>query len=113
MNPVPATKLVITQQPPASLTAGTPFGLTVQAEDDSGDFASTFTGIVTVALANNPSGAMLGGTLTVSASGGVATFSGLTLTRPASGYTIVVSSSGLGGATTTAINVSAARPLRC
>ena len=105
---VPATVLVITQEPSTSLTAGTPFGFTVQAEDDSGGFATTFTGVVTVALANNPSGAALGGALAVSASGGVATFSGLLLTRVASGYTIVVSSRGLGGATTTAINVSAA-----
>ena len=81
VNPVPATELVITQEPSTSLTAGTPFGLTVQAEDDSGEFAATFTGVVTVALANNPSGATLGGMLTASASGGVATFSGLMLTK--------------------------------
>ena len=33
------TQLVVTQQPPASLTAGTPFGLTVEAEDSSGNLA--------------------------------------------------------------------------
>jgi streptogramin lyase len=108
VNPVPATKLVITKQPSANIVAGAPFGLTVQAEDDSGDLASSFTGSVTVALASNPSGDTLGGTLTLTAAGGVATFSGLMLTTAASGYTIVVSSTGMGGATTTAFNVGAA-----
>ena len=89
-------QLVVTQQPPASLTAGTPFGLTVEAEDSSGNLESSFNGTVTVALASNPGGATLGGTLTVTASQGVATFSGLTLTTAASGYTLVVSGSGLG-----------------
>ena len=77
------------QQPPASLTAGTPFGLTVEVEDSSGNIETSFNGTVTVALANNPGGATLGGTLTVTATNGVATFSGLTLTTAASGYTIV------------------------
>ena len=84
----------MTQQPPASVTAGSPFGLTVQAEDSSGNLDSSFNGTVTVALASNPGGATLGGTLTVTASGGVATFSGLTLNKAASGYTLEVSASG-------------------
>ena len=49
-------QLVVTQQPPASLTAGTPFGLTVEAEDSSGNIESSFNGTVTVALASNPGG---------------------------------------------------------
>ena len=99
---------VVTQQPPASVTAGTSFGLTVEAEDSSGNLDSSFNGTVTVALANNPGGATLGGTLTVTASDGVATFSGLTLTTAASGYTLVVSGSGVDGATTSAITVTPA-----
>ena len=66
----------MTQQPPASVTAGSAFGLTVEAEDSSGNLVSSFNGTVTVALANNPGGATLGGTLTATASNGVATFSG-------------------------------------
>ena len=50
---------------------------------------------MTVALANNPGGDTLGGTLSVTATSGVATFSGLTLTKAASGYTLLVSSSGV------------------
>jgi streptogramin lyase len=80
--------LVVTQQPPASVTAGSGFGLTVQAEDSSGNLITSFNGKVTVALGSNPGGSTLGGTLTVTASAGVATFSGLTLNKAASGYAL-------------------------
>jgi uncharacterized delta-60 repeat protein len=99
-------QLVVTTQPPASLAAGTPFGLTVEAEDSSGNIETSFIGTVTVALANNPGGATLGGTLTATASDGVATFSGLTLTTAASGYTLVAYSNGLSEAVTSAITVT-------
>ncbi|MFI5460432.1 MAG: hypothetical protein ACHRXM_33870 [Isosphaerales bacterium] len=102
------THFVVTQQPPASVTAGSPFGLTVEAEDSSGNLDSSFNGTVTVALENNPGGATLGGTLSVSASNGVAAFSGLTLNKAAAGYTLQVSSSGVTTATTSAITVSPA-----
>ena len=42
---------------------------------------TTASNTVSVAFANNPTGATLGGTLSVTASQGVATFSGLTITR--------------------------------
>jgi hypothetical protein len=61
-----------------------------------------------VSLASNPGGGMLGGTLTMTANQGVATFSDLTLTKAASGYTLSVSGSGVGSATTSAITVTPA-----
>ncbi len=102
------SQLVVTTQPPASVTAGTPFGLTVDAENSSGNLITSFNGTVTVALASNPGGATLGGTFSVTASGGVATFSGLTLNKAASGYTLLVSSSGLGEGVSSAITVTPA-----
>ena len=59
-----------------------------------------------VALANNPAGAKLGGTLSVKASQGVAKFSGLTLNKVGSGYTLQLSSSGLTSAITNSITVT-------
>ena len=53
------THFVLTQPPPAGVTAGAPFGLTVEADDSSGDLDSSFSGTVTVALANNPGSATL------------------------------------------------------
>ena len=103
-----ATAFVVTTQPPASVTAGSDFGLTVTAEDSSGNVDTSFNGTVTVALANNPGGATLGGTLTVTAQDGVATFSDLTLNKAGTGYTLLVSASGLAGATTDAFDVTPA-----
>ncbi len=105
-DPAVTGQLVVAQQPPASVAAGTPFGLTVEAEDSSGNIESSFDGTVTVALANAPAGATLGGTLTVTASDGVAIFSGLTLTTASSNYTLVVTSSGLSETETSDFAVS-------
>jgi hypothetical protein len=99
--------LVVTQQP-SSVTAGSGFCLTVQAQDSAGNLISSFNGTVTVSLGNNPGGATLGGTLSVSASGGVASFSGLTLNKAASGYTLVATTSGLGQGVTSAMTVTPA-----
>ncbi len=56
LNPTSSTHLVVTEQPPASVTAGSAFALTVQAEDSSGNLVSSFNGTVTVGLASNPGG---------------------------------------------------------
>ena len=85
--------------------AGSEFGLVVTALDPFGNVDTNFSGNVAVALANNPGGATLGGTLTVTAQNGVATFSDLTLDQPGIGYTLQVSSNGLTSATTSAFNV--------
>ncbi len=84
--------------------------LTVQAEDSSGNLITSFNGTVTVALANNPGGATFGGTLSVQASGGVATFSGLTLNKAASGYTLYTSGGGFGWDVTCTVTVTPAAP---
>ena len=105
-NPPVTGQLVMTQEPPASLAAGSPFGLTVDVEDSSGNLLSAYDGPVTIALGNSPVGATLGGTRTVTASGGVATFSGLTLTTAYSDDSLVAYASGLTDAVTTTIAVS-------
>ena len=70
-----------------------------------GNPVASFNGTVTVGLASNPGGTTLGGTLVVAASGGVATFSGLTIPTAGSGYTLYVSASGPTSTTTTPFNV--------
>ena len=82
----PATHLVVSTQP-ATATAGSSFALTVTAEDADGNVATSFTGSETIAIASGPSGGTLSGTLAASATGGVATFSGLTLNK-AGGYAL-------------------------
>ena len=90
-----ATQLAITTQPPALATAGVAFPLTIVAEDSFGNVDPRFNGVITISIDNNPSGATLGGTLTATAAGGVATFSGLTIDQPGSAYTIQATADGL------------------
>jgi hypothetical protein len=55
--PVPVTNhLAVTPQLTGSVTAGSGFGLTVTAEDASGNTLTSFNGSVAVALATNPGG---------------------------------------------------------
>ena len=75
--PGTATQLVVTTAP-SGVTAGTGFGVVVTAEDGSGTVDTSFDGAVTLALAGDP-GITLGGTVSVAAVNGVATFSGLTI----------------------------------
>jgi hypothetical protein len=90
---MPASHLVLSGSP-AAVTAGAGFVLTVSAEDSSGNVDASFQGPVTVSLAKNPAGGVLGGVLTANAVNGVATFSGLTLDAPGSGYSLQAVSDG-------------------
>ena len=102
VTPGAVAQLVVSTQPPATVTAGIGFGFTVTAEDAEGNTATSFNGSETVALANNPGSSSLGGTLTATAASGLAAFSGLTLNEGGSGYSLKVSSSTLSAATTNA-----------
>jgi hypothetical protein len=105
VSPAAAVKLAITQQPPASVVVNTGFGLVAAVEDAYGNVVTSASNSVTVALANNPTGARLSGTTKVTASQGLATFSGLSLNKVGSGYTLQVSSKVLTSATTSPFNV--------
>jgi hypothetical protein len=101
------TNLVFTAQP-ASVAAGTGISLTVEARDNSGTLATCFTGNVTVAIGTNPGGGTLSGTTTVAASSGVASFSGLTITKAGAGYTLTVNGVGVAtAATSSAFTITA------
>jgi hypothetical protein len=107
-----AQRLVVTAQPPAVLTAGTPFGLVVQVENPDGSLDTGYNGAVTLTLAVNPSGGTLGGALHVPASQGVATFTGLTLDTAAAGDILRVTSDGPAAAMTIPLVVMPAAPAR-
>src|SRR5204862_6421967 len=66
---------------------------------------------VTIALGANPGLAVLGGTATLTVSGGVAQFSNLTLSAAGTGYTLTArsgTSTALSAATSTSFNIVAA-----
>jgi len=68
-----------------------------EVRDASGVVLGSFTGPVTISIGNDPSGgsATLGGTTTVSAVAGVASFDDLTIDTVGTGYTLIVSAGGL------------------
>ncbi len=106
----PVPLLDVTTQPPSSVTAGSDFGLTVTAETSPGTVDTGFTGTVTVALENNPTGATLGGTVTATATDGVATFSTLLLDTAGTGYTLMATANGLTSAETDSFDVTPRQP---
>jgi hypothetical protein len=95
---------------PSIAAAGTSIApaVTVIVEDANGNTVTTSTAAVTIAIRNNPGGGTLGGTTTVNAVGGVATFSNLNISNLGTGYTLTASSPGLTGATSGTFNVTGA-----
>jgi len=92
--PGAAARLAFVQQP-ADATYGDTISpaVTVDVLDRYNNLTSS-TAAITLALSNNPTGAVLGGTIPISAVGGIATFSDLTVSKAGTGYTLVASSAG-------------------
>jgi hypothetical protein len=67
----------------------------VEVLDGSGQLATGSTATVTVAIGSNPGSGSLSGTLTVNATGGVASFSNLSIDQPGDGYTLTATSPGI------------------
>src|SRR5690606_36359936 len=61
---------------------------------------------ITLAIGNNPGSSILSGTTTQSATSGVATFSGLSLNKVGTGYTLTAASTGLTGATSNGFDIT-------
>jgi hypothetical protein len=106
--PGTASQLAFTQQPSTSV-AGQPLTPAVQvtALDPAGNPVPGFTGSITLALGNNPGGGTLGGTTTVAAVNGVASFSTLTLDKTGTGYWLTATATGLNAATSSAFTITA------
>jgi uncharacterized repeat protein (TIGR03803 family) len=102
--PATSTQAVITAQPTSNVTAGTSQSISVSLENDLGVVDATNQGTVTLSLASGPGLATVGGTLSVAAVNGVATFPGLTFDT-AGAYTLTASSAGLTSDTTNSITV--------
>jgi parallel beta-helix repeat protein len=104
-------KLVYTTQPvggPATAPLATQPVL--QAQDASGNLGINFVGPVALAFGANPGAATLGGTTTVNAVAGVATFTNVSVSKAGTGDTLVASSTGLTSATSNAFTVGAPIP---
>ena len=109
--PVP-TQLAFTAQPsqafPDSLIAP---AIKVEVRGASGTRIPGATNTVTIALGGNPGGATLGGTTSVAAVDGVATFADLHLNQRGRGFTLVATSGSLTLATSTPLNIVMPMPV--
>ena len=106
INPDVDAAVVFVQQPTnvIQLVAISP-AITVQFQDQFGN-NTTSTANVTLSINNNPGGSTLGGTATVAAVSGLATFSTITLDNTGTGYTLDADSGALTGATSSAFDVT-------
>jgi hypothetical protein len=107
-----ATQLSVSSQPTTPVPPGGTFNIVIDALNSGNTLASSYSGSVTltlVPLSTNPPGAALVGQTTVSASGGVASFFGLSFNLPGS-YIIQASAAGLSPANTLAITLSQQPP---
>ena len=106
VTPSTATTLAVSIPPPTTMTSGSQFGLAISVLDAYGNLATGYTGVVTIALANNPGDATLGGPVTATPVGGIANFHAfITTETAASGYTLQATSDGLTPVTTGPITV--------
>src|SRR5207302_10228283 len=105
---VTSTQMEYSMQPSTTTpaTSITP-AVEVTAQDAGGNTASGFTGNITVAIGTNPSTGTLSGTKTVAAVAGVATFSGLSIDKAGTGYTLTAT--GVGSTTSTVFNITAGK----
>ena len=99
VNARPATKLGFISGPANGVAGQALTAIQVAIQDETGGTVTGSTAPVTVALAENPGSSTLGGTLTVNAVAGVATFSTLVLNRTGTGYTLRATSGSLTQAT--------------
>src|SRR5207247_1782531 len=82
--------------------------VTVRVLDQFGNLVTGDTSNVTVAIGTNAGGGTLSGPTTVAASGGVATFSTLSLNKTGLGYTLSATDGALGAGTSAFFNISPA-----
>ncbi len=96
---------------PTAATAGAAISpaVRVAVQDSLGNTVTSSSASIAVAISSGTgtAGAHLRGTTTVSATSGVATFSGLSIDSAATGYTLAAAAAGLSGATSMAFNIAA------
>src|SRR3989475_552757 len=107
ITPGTATQFAFTQQPSATVAGATISpAVQVTALDPGGNPVPSFTGSITVALGKNPGGSTLGGTTTVAAVNGVASFGDLSANKTGTGYALTATATGLNPATSSGFTIT-------
>jgi hypothetical protein len=104
----PPTQLAFKTQPAAAVAGAAIGSFQVEVRDANGTLVPGATNAVTIAIANNAGGGTLTGTKTVNAVAGTATFTGLSLDKVGTGYTLQATATGLSSATSTSFNITVA-----
>lgn len=114
--PGTATKLAFTTQPSNSPAGENGMGtIRVAIQDSNGNTITTganATAPVSMAISNNVNGAVLTGTTTVNAVAGVATFTGLGISKTGTGYRLLATSGSFTAAYSNTFNITAGTPNR-
>jgi hypothetical protein len=103
----PPTKLGFIVQP-SNTAVGQPIAppVKVACQDANGNTVTTINPPITMEIGNNPAGGTLSGTLTVSASRGIAEFSNLSINAGGNGYTLRATHIALAAATSDTFDVT-------
>ncbi len=104
VSAAPVAQLVFSVQPPAT-KAGLAIMVKVEIRDQGGTLLTGRTDPITVQLKDNPGATTLGGTTTVAAVGGIATFSDLSIQVAATGYSLGASTANASGSTSSAFDI--------
>jgi len=114
VNPAAASQLAFTVQPTDVLLGPGISAVVVTARDQFGNTATGFTGDVLMAIGTDGSllgDATLGGTRTVAAASGAASFTDLTINRPGAGFRLAATAIGVAtGATSDPFTIVALTP---
>lgn len=95
VNARPAAQLDFQTEPGTGAAGVALTPIRIEVQNDQGGTVTVGTIPVTVSLADNPTGAVLGGALTVNALNGVATFTDLTVNQVGAGYSLRATSGSL------------------
>src|SRR4029077_7600447 len=79
VTPAAPFQLVWDTEPPAQVIHNFPFGAALDLKDKYGNLETNVIGNVTIALDNNPGNANLGGDVTADLTGGIASFTNLSI----------------------------------
>jgi alpha-tubulin suppressor-like RCC1 family protein/uncharacterized protein YjdB len=109
-----AAAALVFSVPPTNAIAGEAVNPAIQVEvhDASGHILAGDRRAITLAFGANPGSAILHGSTTVNAVGGIATFSGITVETADSGYTLSASAAGTPTATSPSFFILPAAPAR-
>lgn len=108
LPPPAATQLLFVAQP-ASAVAGATLAptVTVAVLDATGDIVTGSTAIVSLSISSGAVGASLAGSTTAAAVAGVATFSGLSIAKAGTAFTLRATSPGLSDANSSSFDIAA------